>query len=243
MSIEELRPGATTAREADKETGATDAKRNNRLFGLRAPMRDGASLATDVALPSTQGSWPTILLRTPYLRSDERITGYASAFTEHGFAFVAQDVRGRGDSDGEWTVWSDEFDDGYDTIEWLAEQSWCDGQIGMLGGSYEAWVQWAAASRKPKHLTTLATSGSPGKWFRDWPFRSGGLIANDYFSWLGSTSGRINQAMPFPDWGWLAEHPDLRTLDVESGRAIPAWQEVLEHETYDQYWQSLEIGG
>lgn len=221
----------------------TEELLHNRLFDIRVPMRDGVTLATDVALPSTRGAWPTILVRTPYMRVDDRLEGWASAFNEHGFAFVAQDVRGRGDSDGEWTVFSSEFDDGYDTIEWLAEQSWCDGQVGMLGGSYEAWVQWAAASRKPKHLAALATSGSPGRWFRDWPFRYGGFYATDYLFWLEATAGRINQAFPFPSWAWAVEQTDLRTFDAACGRTLTAWQEALEHETYDEYWHSLDIGG
>ena len=58
-------------------------------------------------------------------------------------------MRGRGDSAGVWVPWVNEFDDGHDAVEWIAAQPWCTGKVGMLGGSYEAWVQWAAASRHP----------------------------------------------------------------------------------------------
>ena len=73
---------------------------------------------------------------------------------------MIQDTRGRGDSDGVFTPWLDDFDDGYDTVEWVAAQDWCNGKVGMLGGSYMAWVQWTAAARKPPHLVTLVTAGS-----------------------------------------------------------------------------------
>ncbi len=206
-------------------------------------MSDGVGLATDIHLPSSHGTWPTILMRTPYLRVDERQLTNARHFTEHGFVFVSQDVRGRGDSEGEWVPFSGEFADGYDTVEWIAEQPWCNGQIGMVGGSYEAWVQWAAASRHPKHLRALAISGSPGRWFRDWPFRFGGFYSANLLNWLSATSGRINQPLSFPTWAWVAEHPDLSTLDVDAGRPLQTWQEVLSHDTYDEYWRSLEITG
>src|SRR5437870_1317712 len=104
-------------------------------YGLATPMRDGVSLATDVYLPNDDGPHPAVLVRTPYERVQERCVEWGRFFALHGYALVVQDVRGRGDSEGEWAPWINEFDDGHDAIEWVAGQPWCDGRVGTLGGS------------------------------------------------------------------------------------------------------------
>src|SRR5579885_1538110 len=89
----------------------------------------------------------------------------------------------------------------------------------------------------------MVTSGSPGRWFRDWPYRFGAFYAADYLEWLNRTSDRVVQPVPFPSWGWAARHQNLRTLDTDTGRPMKRWQEALDHNTYDEYWHSLDIGG
>ncbi len=214
-----------------------------RLFDQQVPMADGVRLATDVILPGTTGACPAILIRTPYSKVNDRILAWADFFADYGYAVVAQDVRGRGDSDGDWEPWISEFGDGHDTVEWIAGQDWCTGKVGMLGGSYEGWVQWAAATRHPAHLAAMVTSGSPGRWFRDWPYRFGALFAADYLEWLNRTARRVVQPVPFPSWAWLVDHPSLRSLDSDTGRPLTAWQAALDHSTYDSYWHSLDISG
>jgi uncharacterized protein len=222
-----------------------------RLFDQPVPMADGVCLSTDVTLPGTTGAssassaaaWPAILIRTPYSKVNDRILGWADFFADYGYAVVTQDVRGRGDSEGDWEPWINEFGDGHDTVEWIGEQEWCSGKVGMLGGSYEGWVQWAAAARHPAHLAAMVTSGSPGRWFRDWPYRFGAFFASDYLEWLNRTAGRVVQPVPFPSWAWLVGYPSLRTLDADTGRPLAAWQAALDHSTYDGYWHSLDISG
>ena len=214
-----------------------------RKFGVGVPMSDGVRLSTDIVLPAEHGRWPVIMIRTPYSRVNDRILGWAEMLADFGYAVVTQDVRGRGDSAGVWEPWIDEFGDGFDSVEWVAQQNWSDGQVGMLGGSYEAWVQWAAATRRPPHLKAMVTSGSPGKWFRDWPYRFGAFYAADYLEWLNRTSDRVVQPVPFPSWAWVVQHSDLRSLDTDTGRPMASWQHALDHDTYDGYWHSLDING
>ncbi|WP_228453060.1 CocE/NonD family hydrolase, partial [Streptomyces alkaliterrae] len=83
----------------------------------RVPAPDGALLATDVQLPAGPGPFTTVLIRTPYGRTGHRaeLAGWA----RHGFAAVAQDVRGRHDSDGDWRPYTTEDRDGTATARWI----------------------------------------------------------------------------------------------------------------------------
>jgi putative CocE/NonD family hydrolase len=139
------------------------------------PMRDGVKLNTFVYLPRTDGPrYPVILQRTPYgitssdgkantdcaqgwLPSPEApmrgsiLRGYRNIVAHH-YAAVYQDTRGRYASEGEDRVYADDAFDGYDTLEWISDQPWCDGMIGMSGSSAGATTTFAAASQRHPHL-------------------------------------------------------------------------------------------
>ncbi len=110
-------------------------------------MRDGVHLATDVYLAGEEPG-PVVLIRLPY----DKVGTYtfiplvAAYFVEHGYHVVAQDVRGKFRSEGETLLFVNEAADGYDTIDWVIEQSWSDGIVGMWGDSYYGYTQWAAVS-------------------------------------------------------------------------------------------------
>jgi predicted acyl esterase len=101
------------------------------------PMRDGKRLATDVYLPPGAGPWPVILLRTPYNKSG--LAGVGADGMRRNYVIVGQDTRGRFRSEGENQPFVGEgwakHSDGYDTLEWIAKQPWCNGKIGTNGGS------------------------------------------------------------------------------------------------------------
>jgi predicted acyl esterase len=136
------------------------------------PMRDGVRLATDVFLPSDrQARIPAVLVRLPYDKGGRYtfMSDIAPSFTDRGYAFVVQDVRGKFRSEGETLAFAHEVDDGYDTLEWIVSQPWCDGNVGMWGDSYYGYTQWAAvASRHPAlkaivpRVTTADLAGSTG---------------------------------------------------------------------------------
>ena len=114
------------------------------------PMRDGVVLRANVFRPDSQGEFPAILLRTPYRKP---VGGY-ERYVRAGYAVVTQDSRGRYASDGDYIPFTEEHtgdaEDGYDSVEWVAGQSWCTGKVGLYGPSYVGATQWlAAASRRP----------------------------------------------------------------------------------------------
>ena len=112
------------------------------------PMRDGVLIATDVYLPDGEGPWPSVLVRLPYDK-DSRYVFFdriAKVFTLRGYAVVVQDVRGKFRSGGETIGAVNEAADGYDSIDWVSNQPWCNGDVGMFGDSYYGFTQWAAIS-------------------------------------------------------------------------------------------------
>lgn len=127
--------------------------------GVATPMRDGTTLRADIWRPGGTGPWPAILIRTPYGRS---FFNADSLRPEHcvrgGYACVVQDVRGRGNSGGDWVPfqWAQEALDTYDSVEWVAAQPWCDSSVGMAGASYLGIVQWLGAAAWPLYLRAIA---------------------------------------------------------------------------------------
>jgi hypothetical protein len=128
---------------------------------VMVPMRDGISLACDVYRPSRNGAFvetplPALLERTPYSKDHpERVELNGLWYAERGYATVIQDVRGRYRSEGEFAFLVQEAEDGYDTIEWVAQQPWCDGKVGTMGLSYAGWTQVSAAALGPPHLAAM----------------------------------------------------------------------------------------
>ena len=94
-------------------------------------------------------------------------------WARRGYACAIQDSRGRFGSQGDWEPFVNEAEDGYDAIEWLALQSWCNGKIGMIGASYGGWVQWWAASQTPPHLVTIIPNVAPPDPHYNVPFEYG----------------------------------------------------------------------
>ena len=111
---------------------------------VKVPMRDGVLLSANVFLPPGEGRFPVILMRTPYGKGDAK-NGGARAYARSGYAYVVQDTRGRGQSQGRFAPFLNEAEDGFDTQEWVRAQPWCDGRIGTAGGSYVGFTQWLPA--------------------------------------------------------------------------------------------------
>lgn len=133
-------------------------------YDVETPLRDGTILRSTVYRPDAADPHPALLTRTPYGRDLAVASAYFNPTTvaAAGFAVVAQDVRGRFGSDGDFEPSVNEADDGEDTIAWLAAQPWCDGTVGMWGRSYFSETQWRAALRRPPALKATATGFSAG---------------------------------------------------------------------------------
>jgi len=212
-------------------------------LGVKIPMRDRVRLSADLWLPAAAGRYPIILVRTPYLKTNERADRVGQYFAKNGYVYVIQDVRGRGDSEGTFGFWFQEIADGYDTVEWLAAQPWSNGRIGMTGSSYLGSTQWLAAKDRPPHLSCIIPIAPGGRYFDDVPFQGGAFLMSWGLPWINGTSERISQ---WPnatgiDWNKIWAHRPLSTADSVMGRIMPLYREVLQHTTMDAYWKRLHF--
>jgi putative CocE/NonD family hydrolase len=138
---------------------------------IAVEMRDGVKLATDVYLPVGPGKFPVLVSRSPYAKSGERTS--AEFFARNGYIFVAQDVRGRGASEGRLYPLRDEGGDGFDTIQWAAAQPWSNGKVGTLGASYLGMDQYGAALLKPPALAAMYVAVAGFSYYKDAAYRGG----------------------------------------------------------------------
>ncbi len=203
---------------------------------LHIPMRDGIELVASLWLPDDPDPVPLVLVRTPYRRSvvgqDFRNVGV----TEHGYALVIQDARGTGDSPGQPEFFLNEADDGYDTIEWLATQPWCNGRVGMMGMSYHATAQWLAARKRPAHLRCIIPMSPAGNMPDSIPSLGGAFMPSfaTFFSALHGMADPEVQKL-------LLNHRPLADLDRAVGHRLPMLRNFLEHPTLDDFWRPLRF--
>lgn len=165
---------------------------------VRVPTRDGLTLATTLFRPAGPGRWPAVLMRTPYDRTSyasETLQVHASALASAGYAVALQDVRGRGASDGHFSPFVNEQADGIDTVEWLADQAWCNGEIGLAGISYNAFAQTALATTNHQSVRCWVPGLTPSDVRTSWIRRNGILELGFHLSWalggIASADGRI----------------------------------------------------
>ncbi len=184
------------------------------------PMRDGTRLAADIyRSPLTIGKNPCIVIRTPYGRDIAAMGNIVQGLAVvGGYVCLVQDSRGTGDSEGDnWAFLDDGWGllperpnwDGYDTVEWAASQSWCNGKVGMFGASALGIAANFAAGAHPPHLLCAAIQVAAADIYHDAVHTGGGFRKSLVEGWLDSV-----------------------------GAASGALQMVREHEACDALWQN-----
>src|SRR4029079_350946 len=147
----------------------------------------GVVLRADVYRPDATAPVPAVLARTPYDRSFPLTPPAAldpEPATEAGFAVVCQDVRGRYDSGGEFYPFVSERADGYDSVEWVAAQPWCDGSVAMAGRSYTAATQWLAAAERPPHVRAICPIVVGSDYADGWVYQGGAFQLGFNLFWV-----------------------------------------------------------
>lgn len=212
------------------------------LGTFMVPMRDGIKLATSVAVPHENNGrkLPAILVRTCYNKNENKMMW--DKYAKRGYAVVVQDTRGREASEGEWIPFGNEINDGDDTLNWIAGQSWSNGSVGMLGGSYLGFVQWAAAASGNKHLKALVSQVTAGSPFVDLP-RRGGTFGSGILAWSFMVAKKETNfaACIRDDWEKLLSHRPISEIPQLALRErIPFYDKWMEHQDNDSFWQSSD---
>ena len=211
------------------------------------PMRDGVRLATDVYLPidPVDGSptpvttgVPALVVRQPY--------GNREAFcffplqgrywARRGYAFILQDIRGRWDSEGEYDPFVHEIDDGYDTLDWVSRQRWCNGTAGALGESYYGYTTWAMAVGGHPVLRAAAPGDTTVDMYAS-AFRNGAFCMNPFGIW----ALWINHKRFCNYYRVDPYKVPLETLDEQCGLSSRQWKMLISHFPKEEYWDRLDL--
>jgi putative CocE/NonD family hydrolase len=216
-------------------------------WGVKIPLRDKVELNATLYFPKTpDGSapkTPVVFTLTPYISDSYHARG--AYFASHGYVFALVDVRGRGNSAGEFEPFANEPRDGHDVVEWLAQQPFCDGKVAMWGGSYAGFDQWATAKELPPHLATIVPAAAAHPPL-DYPSLDN--VGETYdVQWFTFTSGKASQQNLFGDskfWRTkfldaYKKHIAFSALDSFVGNPSQNFQRILKHPTADAYYDAM----
>lgn len=223
---------------------------------LMIPMRDGIRLATDVYRPARDGQpisdkLPLLLQRTPYGKGGRGLVEQARAFARHGYVIALQDERGSGKSEGVQIKYIGQGQDGFDTVEWLAQQPYTDGQVGMWGTSYAAHAQASAAILNPPHLKALVLNC--GGLYNGWDHKirnHGAFELAQQVGWaFAQVAGQTNNPAAAEVVGrekaadWVGKLHAMRGTNPLS--AAPNFEsyifDMMTRGDYDAYWKQPDV--
>ena len=218
------------------------------------PMRDGVRLATDIYRPAHHGQalngrFPALLERTPYGKHEyDRVQNNGEYYARHGYVVVIQDVRGRYKSEGTFAFLAQEPGDGYDTVEWIAKQSWSNGAVGTLGTSYMGWTQSALATQNPPHLAAMWVNEAGSSAYTS-TVRHNGAFEVRFLCWAFWQGAKSREALADPVLGKALGSVNVRDwltrMPIRAGCSplalIPAYEmfalDIMTRTDYDDYWR------
>ena len=214
--------------------------------------RDGVTLRADIYRPAGDGPFFVLLQRTPY--NKDTAAYFARMAAARGYMVVAQDVRGRFASEGEWYPFKNEINDGYDAVEWAAALPHSNGKVGMFSGSYIGATQMLAAISHPPHLAGLCPVVTASNYHENWTYQGGAFEQWFNESWTSSLAvDTFNRAIRqntnalvgstvLP----LSSYPVYNVKFAPDGAGLthllaPYFQDWLDHPAYDSYWKQWSI--
>jgi putative CocE/NonD family hydrolase len=218
-------------------------------------MSDDVKLYSDHYYPAEPGPHPTLLMRQPYGRNIASTVVFAHPiwFARHGYNVVIQDVRGRGDSEGEFYPFRHERKDGAETIAWVRARPECNGRVGMYGFSYQGMTQLLAAAEQPEGLVAIAPGMTACDLYRGWFYHNGALRLASSLGWglqmlkMDARKLQLREASDLLECAWA----DLRNqVNVLPFRAHPALQSEglpayvlnwFDHDDPGHYWEELDV--
>jgi uncharacterized protein len=182
------------------------------------PMRDGVHLATDVYKPNTNLAYPVILYRTPYNKNTDGFgNDTINLLNAFGYVYIAQDCRGRFNSEGTDSIFVTDgwgpLQDGYDTIDWIVQQSWCNGKVAMVGGSATGITTLRAAGALHPNMICAAALVTPSDFYHQVVYPGGEFRKSLTENWVYGQGSNymVPYFLQFPYYNELWEQMDLHT--------------------------------
>jgi len=206
---------------------------------LAIKMRDGVQLYADVYKPAAPGKFPVILIRMPYGKTEYYcyMPAHGAYWAKKGYICVIQDVRGKWASEGVWDPFVNEAQDGYDTLDWIASQQWCDGNIGMTGESYYGYTQWAVAHLNHPNLKCIVPGDTSANIYGTWVTNNHAFCMKTLGIWAIEMNCRT-YANFFRLDHW---HLPLHEIDEKAGLPCPYYKEWINHPERDEYWERINV--
>jgi uncharacterized protein len=223
--------------------------------GVRCRMSDGVTLVSDHYYPPASGPQPTLLMRQPYGRDIASTVVYAHPawFARHGYNVVIQDVRGRGESDGEFYPFRHEARDGAETIDWLHSRSESNGRIGMYGFSYQGLTQLLAAAERPQGLQCIAPGMTAHELYNGWFYHNGALRLASSLGWglqmlkADARRAKLREASERLEVAWAGLAAQVNSLPFRAhsalhGERLPQYVlDWFDHTEPGDYWAALDV--
>jgi uncharacterized protein len=218
-------------------------------------LSDGTILYSDHYYPAASGPHPTLLMRQPYGRDIASTVVYAHPvwFAQRGYNVVVQDVRGRGDSTGDFYPFRNEQQDGAETIAWLRTLPKSNGKIGMYGFSYQGMTQWLAAAAQPEGLLCIAPAQTAHDLYRGWFYNHGVLRLASSLGWglqmlkMDARRLQLREASDALELAWSALpaqylHTPTATHPAIHAEGLPTYvTDWLQHDQPGKYWSQMDI--
>jgi uncharacterized protein len=207
--------------------------------------RDGATLSARIARKKNQvGKLPCILMFNIYANVSDRQIAIDAALS--GYVGIVVNPRGKYLSNDTFVPYEDDSKDVYDAIDWISKQTWCDGKVGMYGGSHLGFSQWAAAKSLHPALKTIVPQVPvvPGT---ESVYRGSIAATSNLSTIYFHTSSRFVPNIEFRQskhWdslhrNWYLKGLPFKSLDSLEGRPNAIFQKWIKHPSFDAYWQSM----
>ncbi|GIQ57491.1 putative peptidase [Flavobacterium collinsii] len=209
--------------------------------------RDGALLsAMVVRKKGVSAPQPVIYQHTIYVREKGRDLASLKTAADHNYVGVMAYSRGKRFSPDTISPYENETTDTYDVIDWISKQKWCNGKVGMYGGSYNGFTQWAACKKMHPALKTIVpyAASRPGMGLPmennvfinpnyEWAFYVG---SNKYLDTVAGNDRQRFRRMTFRWWETGAAYRKMDSIDGVPNKFFQRW---LAHPSFDAYWQKM----